>query len=241
MSESAPGVCRAGPSPSVTHSLSQSLRGLQFGAVCVKRSKTPAENASRAGIIRTHPVAYNLQLSGARVVGHPGAMHMYICIYVYCRYVIYVYMYMCICVYTHMCIYVYMYICTYVHMHTHSHSHENENAHAHAHAQVTDHSRMILEGRLNKHVGNATLHSMLILCCLLCDSTEFADYFCATCKLYSTPSSNGIYHCPQCGICRVGRGLGKSHFHCLACRGDFGVDDFLLHLYHSPDNTYGGS
>ena len=69
--------------------------------------------------------------------------------------------------------------------------------------------------------------------------TVFADYFCATCKLFARPSLEGIYHCEACGICRVGQGLGKTHFHCITCCQDPHIDDFLLHLYHSPNNMWG--
>jgi len=54
--------------------------------------------------------------------------------------------------------------------------------------------------------------------------TRFAKYFCGSCRLYATPGAEGIYHCHLCGICRVGQGLGQSHFHCVTCQGDFGVD-----------------
>ena len=69
--------------------------------------------------------------------------------------------------------------------------------------------------------------------------TVFADYFCATCKLFARPSLEGIYHCEACGICRVGQGLGKTHFHCITCCQDPHIDDFMLHLYHSPNNMWG--
>lgn len=36
---------------------------------------------------------------------------------------------------------------------------------------------------------------------------------------------------------QVGGGLGTTHFHCNTCAGDYPIDDFILHLHHSPDNV----
>ncbi|KAL3469983.1 hypothetical protein BJX99DRAFT_58699 [Aspergillus californicus] len=44
-----------------------------------------------------------------------------------------------------------------------------------------------------------------------------AQYFCITCKLWDNDASKSIYHCNDCGICRVGKGIGKDFFHCLTC------------------------
>lgn len=41
-----------------------------------------------------------------------------------------------------------------------------------------------------------------------------AWYYCGICKLWDDDSEKSIYHCNDCGICRVGRGLGKDFFHC---------------------------
>ena len=39
-------------------------------------------------------------------------------------------------------------------------------------------------------------------------------YYCDVCKLWDDDTEKSIYHCNDCGICRVGRGLGKDYFHC---------------------------
>lgn len=52
--------------------------------------------------------------------------------------------------------------------------------------------------------------------CVRCD-TDFARYFCAICKFYDNTPDKSIYHCPECGICRLGEGLGKDNFHCRRC------------------------
>ena len=41
-----------------------------------------------------------------------------------------------------------------------------------------------------------------------------ACYYCDVCKLWDDDPRRSIYHCNDCGICRVGQGLGKDFFHC---------------------------
>lgn len=49
--------------------------------------------------------------------------------------------------------------------------------------------------------------------CVLC-SERGAWYYCDVCKLWDDDPQKSIYHCNDCGICRVGQGLGKDFFHC---------------------------
>ena len=51
--------------------------------------------------------------------------------------------------------------------------------------------------------------------CCLC-SVRGAWYYCDVCKLWDDDPQKSIYHCSDCGICRVGQGLGKDFFHCKA-------------------------
>ncbi|EAW07940.1 RING finger and CHY zinc finger domain-containing protein [Aspergillus clavatus NRRL 1] len=44
-----------------------------------------------------------------------------------------------------------------------------------------------------------------------------AQYYCDICKLWDNDSNKSIYHCNDCGICRIGQGLGKDFFHCKTC------------------------
>jgi len=44
-----------------------------------------------------------------------------------------------------------------------------------------------------------------------------ARYYCDVCHLFEDSMARSIYHCPHCGICRVGRGLGQDFFHCPRC------------------------
>ena len=49
--------------------------------------------------------------------------------------------------------------------------------------------------------------------CTLC-SERGAWYYCDICKLWDDSPDKSIYHCSDCGICRVGEGLGRDFFHC---------------------------
>ena len=44
-----------------------------------------------------------------------------------------------------------------------------------------------------------------------------ATYYCDTCKLWNSDPNKSIYHCDDCGICRLGEGLGKDFYHCPTC------------------------
>ncbi|KAJ1557525.1 hypothetical protein HK405_015806, partial [Cladochytrium tenue] len=46
---------------------------------------------------------------------------------------------------------------------------------------------------------------------------DVARYFCDDCKLWDDHPDKTIYHCQDCGICRIGQGLGKDYFHCSKC------------------------
>jgi uncharacterized CHY-type Zn-finger protein len=49
--------------------------------------------------------------------------------------------------------------------------------------------------------------------CVNC-SEPAAMYYCSICKLWNNDPDRSVYHCADCGICRVGMGLGKDYFHC---------------------------
>ncbi|KAJ5761899.1 uncharacterized protein N7511_005281 [Penicillium nucicola] len=70
-----------------------------------------------------------------------------------------------------------------------------------------------------------TEHMLCMLCghaqpaaqdCRKCGE-QTAQYYCEICKLWDNDSKKSIYHCNDCGICRIGQGLGKDFFHCLTC------------------------
>ena len=46
---------------------------------------------------------------------------------------------------------------------------------------------------------------------------RMASYYCGKCKLWDDDPNKQIYHCQDCGICRVGHGLGKDFFRTKIC------------------------
>jgi hypothetical protein len=70
-----------------------------------------------------------------------------------------------------------------------------------------------------------TKHMLCMLCltpqgvsqfCKKCGE-QAAHYYCAICKLWNNDPNKSVYHCDDCGICRLGEGLGKDFFHCKTC------------------------
>lgn len=71
----------------------------------------------------------------------------------------------------------------------------------------------------------ATKHMLCMLCltpqpaaqwCRTC-GVPASCYYCPICKLWDDDAKKAIYHCNDCGICRLGQGLGKDFFHCKVC------------------------
>jgi Zinc-ribbon/CHY zinc finger/Ring finger domain len=52
--------------------------------------------------------------------------------------------------------------------------------------------------------------------CKMC-TEQTACYYCSICKLWNNDPEKSVYHCDDCGICRLGKGLGKDFFHCKTC------------------------
>ncbi len=83
------------------------------------------------------------------------------------------------------------------------------------HDEVEDHS-------LNRR---ETKNMLCMLCgCAQPASEECSEcgergawYYCGVCKLWDDDPKKSIYHCHDCGICRVGQGLGKDFYHCKVC------------------------
>ncbi|KAG0326965.1 hypothetical protein BGZ99_008621 [Dissophora globulifera] len=55
-------------------------------------------------------------------------------------------------------------------------------------------------------------------------STTLARYYCDICKLWDDQPDKSIYHCDDCGICRIGNGLGQDFFHCQKCNVCMHID-----------------
>jgi hypothetical protein len=84
----------------------------------------------------------------------------------------------------------------------------------------------------HKFKRESTRHVMCMHCfnvqgptqfCTSCD-VQFAHYFCHTCKLYDDDELKDIYHCDDCGICRLGLGLGQDFFHCEGCNACLSIE-----------------
>ena len=56
-----------------------------------------------------------------------------------------------------------------------------------------------------------------------------AYYFCPKCKLWDNDSNKRIYHCDDCGICRLGEGLGKDFVHCKKCNVCISIATYPAH------------
>jgi hypothetical protein len=76
--------------------------------------------------------------------------------------------------------------------------------------------------------------------CMLCGCAQRASdlctncgeraayYYCGICKLWDNDVNKSIYHCIDCGICRVGRGIGKDYIHCKVGHGRSRVGESML-------------
>ncbi|OAX79980.1 hypothetical protein ACJ72_05693, partial [Emergomyces africanus] len=74
-------------------------------------------------------------------------------------------------------------------------------------------------------IRRATQHMLCMVCstpqpaaqwCKSC-GVQAACYYCSVCKLWDNDSQKSIYHCNDCGICRIGQGIGKDYYHCKTC------------------------
>lgn len=80
------------------------------------------------------------------------------------------------------------------------------------HDEVEDHSlvRPMTKNMLCMLCGQAQPASQWCKGC----GERAALYYCDLCKLWDNDDGKSIYHCHDCGICRLGKGLGKDFFHC---------------------------
>ena len=60
-----------------------------------------------------------------------------------------------------------------------------------------------------------------------------AWYYCGVCKLWDDDTDRSIYHCHDCGICRVGQGLGKDYYHCKVQSRNIPDDVFVLTAFQT--------
>lgn len=82
-----------------------------------------------------------------------------------------------------------------------------------------------------------TQYMLCMLCCTPQPAAETCShcgeyaawYYCAKCKLWDNDSNKRIYHCDECGICRVGEGLGKDYVHCRRCNVCISISTSAAH------------
>lgn len=82
-----------------------------------------------------------------------------------------------------------------------------------------------------------TRHMLCMLCktpqavsqfCKACGE-QAACYYCPVCKLWNNDPEKSIYHCDDCGLCRLGEGLGKDFFHCKTCAACMSIEAEQTH------------
>lgn len=56
-----------------------------------------------------------------------------------------------------------------------------------------------------------------------------AWYYCPKCKLWDNDSNKRIYHCDDCGICRLGEGIGRDFVHCKRCNVCISISTSAAH------------
>jgi len=49
------------------------------------------------------------------------------------------------------------------------------------------------------------------------DGRRLTHYYCDVCKFHDDDNTKNIYHCPDCKICRIGKGIGIDRYHCQKC------------------------
>ncbi|KAE8354432.1 hypothetical protein BDV28DRAFT_130909 [Aspergillus coremiiformis] len=83
------------------------------------------------------------------------------------------------------------------------------------HDEVEDHhlDRPKTENMLCMLCGHAQPASQFCTNC----GEQSSQYYCNICKLWDNDTNKSIYHCNDCGICRIGQGLGRDFFHCKTC------------------------
>jgi hypothetical protein len=50
-----------------------------------------------------------------------------------------------------------------------------------------------------------------------CRGKNKAIYYCSVCNFWDNTPDKHIFHCPDCNVCYLGRGLGVDYYHCMEC------------------------
>ncbi|KAJ3056244.1 hypothetical protein HK097_007604 [Rhizophlyctis rosea] len=85
------------------------------------------------------------------------------------------------------------------------------------HDEVSDHNivRNLTANMMCMHC--ATVQPAAQRCTNPACGLPVSRYYCGECKLWDDDPRKNIYHCYDCGICRIGKGLGQDYFHCKKC------------------------
>ncbi|ELR15227.1 Fbox domain containing protein [Acanthamoeba castellanii str. Neff] len=51
----------------------------------------------------------------------------------------------------------------------------------------------------------------------VCQGKHLALYYCSVCNFWDNTPGKSIFHCPDCNVCYLGRGLGVDYYHCTEC------------------------
>ena len=107
------------------------------------------------------------------------------------------------------------------------------------HDEVSDHTITRFRYKIHDYTKVRILNEFLLdvrnlvstMMCMYCETVQpagqdcintdcgkkVARYYCKECKLWDDDPRKNIYHCYDCGICRIGKGLGIDYFHCPTC------------------------
>ncbi|KAJ3237484.1 hypothetical protein HDU81_009428 [Chytriomyces hyalinus] len=85
------------------------------------------------------------------------------------------------------------------------------------HDEVSDHNitRNLITTMMCMHCS--TVQAAAQYCANPSCQRRVSKYYCKECKLWDDDPRKNIYHCYDCGICRIGKGLGQDYFHCKKC------------------------
>jgi CHY zinc finger/F-box-like len=82
-------------------------------------------------------------------------------------------------------------------------------------------------------------HRMYRMMCMHCGAAQrvastcarcqarMARYYCDRCHLFDDEPGKSIYHCDDCGVCRIGLGIGVDMQHCFTCNMDWRLPRML--------------